>query len=450
MRIQSPSAFFVSSILSLAAFTVVPAVSVGCGSSGSEASPPAASAPDSGRDTVVLPPPKADAGVGVDSSVVDAAAASPFGNGAPSNVYPAPHPSAPIVVNDGAGQTMKAMKIIPVFFPHEPYQTQLADFVSTLGATDYWKSVTDEYGVGAASAGTPVVLLEDAATAITDDQIQAFITAHAGTDAAWGTPDANTLYVLFYPSTTKITLGSDASCSTFGGYHSNTKLNGQNLAYAVIPRCSGFGAAKGVAAVTGPTSHELVEAATDPFPMDNPAFTSVSTAQYAWALALGGSEVSDLCAQSSTAFFTPTPYAYRVQRSWSNLAAAASHDPCVPAVAGPYFNSAVVLPDSANLDPSGSTQVVKIAVGKSKTVEIDLFSDAPTNGPWGVKAIDVDSFSGGATNLDLALDRASGVNGEKVNLTITVNGKGQYGLERFLIVSSLDGVQTFWAGMVSN
>ena len=81
-----------------------------------------------------------------------------------------------------------------------------------------------------------------------------------------------------------------------------------------------------------------------------------------------------------------------MQRTWSNKAAPAGHDPCVPALPGEvYFNAAPVLNDNITVDVIGQTsrcKGVKIAVGETKTIEIDLFSDAATGGPWTVAVQD--------------------------------------------------------------
>jgi hypothetical protein len=76
----------------------------------------------------------------------------------------------------------------------------------------------------------------DAAPAtITDDQIVDLVYAGLG-DHTLPAPAADTLYMVFFPSTTTITAGSERSCVDFGGYHGSAR-NDIELAYAVIASC---------------------------------------------------------------------------------------------------------------------------------------------------------------------------------------------------------------------
>src|SRR5262249_51553538 len=98
------------------------------------------------------------------------------------------------------------------------------------------------------------------------------------------------------------TLQNGQSCQTFGGYHADTTAAGIGFPYAVLPTCSNFDGLTGVDAVTGPMSHEWIEASTDPFPMTAPAYTGVDQAHVVWEL-FGGPEDGDLCIPEPDAFF---------------------------------------------------------------------------------------------------------------------------------------------------
>jgi hypothetical protein len=99
-----------------------------------------------------------------------------------------------------------------------------------------------------------------------------------------------------------------------------------------------------------------------------------------------------------------------------------------------------------------NTKGVKIASGQSKTIEIDLFSDGPTNGPWGVDAIDMlAKLIGGAPTMTFAWDKQMGVNGDKLMLTITVTSSTAAlfgGAHPFAITSQLGTSGTVWPGLV--
>jgi hypothetical protein len=365
-----------------------------------------------------------------------------------STQYPAPFPAPPQVITFG-GPVLSSPQIYPVFFAGDDAATvaSLADFTQNIGATSYWTATTSEYGVGKATGHPAIKLSQAAPSSIDDSTLQSWLaTEFAGSDG-FPTPDANTLIVLYYPSGTTITLQGAQSCQDFGGYHNSADVNGQQIAYAVVPRCSGI-------TTTGAASHELIEAVTDPQPMMNPAYGQVDDGDLVWELLLGGGEVGDMCAQFPNVFTTFAPFSYTVQRTWSNKAAKAGHDPCVPQLPGEvYFNAAPVLPDLASLDLQGQTamlKAVKIPVGQSKTIPVQLFSDGPT-APWTVTAVDP-AVSLGAPSplLSFSFDKTTGSNGDTLHLTITVMAAGQGNVEVFFLKSTSGATHFDWFATVAN
>ncbi len=102
--------------------------------------------------------------------------------------------------------------------------------------------------------------------------------------------------------------------------------------------------------VTTTISHELAESATDPFPNTSPAFAATDDADFVWTFETGG-EIADMCEYNTDSNYTPPGSTYMVQRSWSNAAATAGTNPCVPVpMPTPYFQSTAVLPDAIMLD----------------------------------------------------------------------------------------------------
>ncbi|HZS37118.1 MAG TPA: hypothetical protein VFF06_09835 [Polyangia bacterium] len=378
-------------------------------------------------------------------------------DGVPSTMFPAPHQPFPQAIT-GGGPVLTAPVIVPVFFSNDDAteRASLEDFVSKIGATKYWQAATEEYGVGAATATAPVELTETATGTIADAMIQSWLAGKLGNhDPAFPAPTANTVYALHYPMVATITLGggtNNTSCNAFGGYHSNIQLGGQQIAYAVIPRCNGVGGLTRMQNTTAAESHELVEAATDPYPQGTGAYETVDTNHRYWARVLGGGEVGDLCAQEPGVFTQFPELAYTVQRTWSNAAAMASHDPCVPALANEvYFNTVPELDDMITTTSMGGTIMVPgvhIPVGMSKTVALDLFSDAATTGPWSVKVVDAATLQGGTATMTFALDRTTGVNGERLHVTITTVTAGSRGTGVFAIESHLGPRTHFYFGLV--
>jgi hypothetical protein len=419
-----------------------------CGGSTASGGAPSGETADSGTPTTG----------GGGTTTKDAGTTAPVDNGAPSETYPAPHPAAPQLQNLG-GAVMSAPHIIPVFFPNDPNEADLLAFTKAFPTSSFFAANTAEYGVAAGNTAEAVDITEAPAKSLDDTAIQTWIGAQidAKTPGFDGTIDSNTLFVLYYPQTTTISLSSGGgqnatSCQSFGGYHDSFTHGGIDIAYAVVPRCPGF-AGKGMSVVdvtTGSASHEILEAATDPHPQTLPAYGQPDDAHLFWEFLLGGGENGDMCAQFPDSFVKDPGVGFTVQRSWSNKAAAAGRNPCVPAPAGEvYFNSAVKLPDVFDFGQGFKSPAITLPVGGSKTVEVDLFSEAKTSGPWTVEAFDESSFGGGPSSLDFAWDRTTGVNGEKLHLTVTLNSKPQQGAAGFFIVSKLGNQEHMWLGLVA-
>ena len=433
----------------------------GAGSGGSGGADPTTT----GTTTTTTTTTTTDVSASASDSAASSSASSGTGGvdiGQPSDVYPAKHAAAPKIITNG-GPILKAAKIYPVFFPGEDptIVSSVTDFYNKIGPSTYWTAAVSEYGVGAASAMPAIQLgVADPAPGNTsDDQIQTWLASKLNAnDPAFPTPDANTIIALNYPAGTSIDLQGSKSCGSFLGYHTNVTLDAahgnMDVAYLVIPRCTQQQTGMNeLDAVTDTGSHELVEGATDPYPQTNGAYGQVDNNHIYWLFALGGGENGDMCAQNFDSAYKDPQIGYVVQRSWSNKAATASHNPCVPAAPGAYFNSVPLLNDTINLNLGGGQAVklkgVKIPVGSTGVVELDLFSDAKT-GPWTVEAHDLNEFMGGAPTLQFSFDATGGQNGQKLHLSITPTKANQYKSEVFFIVSNQGNKQNSWIGIVGN
>jgi hypothetical protein len=389
------------------------------------------------------PSPWPDALSGAAGALADAGAAAPV------NGYPAVHPAMPHLVNNG-GPVIASPKVVAVTFAGDPYQATIDELAATFGDTAFWTANVHEYGVGHLAAKAPVHLALKAPTLIDDAAIQAWLKGRLdGTHAEWGTADESTIYTIYYPAGTSVTLAGFKSCSVFGGYHSEVKIGAKTVPYAVMPRCASFLDLHGFDVLSVATSHELIEAVTDPRPYTAPTFSNPDDDHAIWGWYTGG-ESGDLCTFNDGAFYTPSDYDFLVQRSWSNAAAAAGHDPCVPALPGrTYFNTAPVMPDAVKAN-GATTRGVKIPVGESRTLELDLYSDGPTDA-WSVSAVDLSALEGGKQVLSFSFDKTKGQNGDKLHVTIKVLGVDpQYGGEGFAIFSELKGQRNVWYGFVGN
>jgi hypothetical protein len=204
----------------------------------------------------------------------------------------------------------------------------------------------------------------------------------------------------------------------------------------------------GIDAVTATASHEMLEAVTDPHPITSPAYSGVNDVGLAFSLYLGGAELADMCDGDTAPFVTPRDLPFVVQRGWSNRAAASGHDPCVPAIQDPYFNAVPRATDHVEVFGSSPALGIKVPFGTSRTVDVDLFSDGPTDGEFQVIAQDYGSLLGGTEGVRVSLDKSTGKNGDTLRLTITPVAANPRGVEPILFQSTLGGRTTRWITIV--
>jgi len=368
--------------------------------------------------------------------------------------YPAPHSPMPQAINSG-GSVIASPKLVAISFLNDPLQSAVDKFASDLvSSPNYWKGAVNEYGVGPL-AQVAFHANETPPATLSDADVRTWLADKIQNDGAFPKPDASTIYTLFYPKGTNVTSLGGVTCQEFQGYHDSFPLGTTgDVIYAIVPRCPPP-PVQGVTdadQMTAEASHEVVEAATDPLPSSKPAYITVDKNSHAWELLAGG-EIGDLCGAYPNTFYVPTGFDHLMQRVWSNVNAAAGHDPCQPDAPAPYFNSAPVMSDTVTIQVGGiptKTQGVKLQVGAETTIELDLYSDGPTSGPWNVSVIDITSmFFGGKPALQFTLDQTTGQNGDKLNLTIKYLRPITAGAP-FWIQNDLGGAQTFWLGAVNN
>lgn len=334
--------------------------------------------------------------------------------------YPAAHPPLPLVAAP-SGQPAHILahpKIVTVVFPGDPLQARLEAFTDALGADPWWAAATQEYctGVDGGACISPASVLAHVAidtpppatldTAGVETYLQSLITA-----GKVPSPQADVVYTMFFPASVALGDPGFAGCVAFDGYHSTmmatpapdpdagapdaSSAPAVPVAYAVLARCT-----PSEGELTLATAHELIEAATDP---DGTGYTETDIA---WG-AFFYSEVGDLCdfepSQKIGAGFT-------VQSGWSNQAARAGKNPCVPSKPGElYFNAA---PAQAQ---------VRIKVGDSVTIPVMPYSEGPVD-DWTLKVKDAALLYGTppgyVSPVQLSLDTTAVNNGAQANLTI--------------------------------
>lgn len=357
----------------------------------------------------------------------------------------APHAAGPQVVTDG-GPTLAKPKIIPIFFPSFAQRTTVVDFVKKLPLSTYWKQATAEYGVGdLVEPGAPIDVKEAAPPVVSESDIGAWLTSRFdGSHPEFGTkPIEDAIYTLYYPPATTLQRGdtdgganSERSCGDFAGYHGSVDIKGVHVVFAAIASCEP--GARAIPYSTYISSHEWVEAATDPLVLTKPAYSSVDQDHIVWALLHHGGEVADMCELQDDTYFVPDDLGFSVQRVWSNAAAKAGSNPCVPAAPGPYFNVAPVLP---RIDTGAElTQGVVVYSGESKTVKFDFYSDGPTD-LFDITATPYELSSSftlkATTTVTATVTPSAGKNGDRGSLTVHTVQHSPFGLAIIVLTSTL-------------
>ena len=375
--------------------------------------------------------------------------------GMPSDTYPAFHPTLPTIVK-GMGSVVAAPKIVPVYFASDDpaITSAITGLTSQLGASTYWGSTTSEYGVGPATALPPASFSETPPPKMDDVDVRAWLTTKLNAnDTGLPAADADTIYVLVYPANTAITLQGATTCKDLGAYHEAGALDAAHanlpIHYAVIPHCTNFNGFGAVDFATIAVAHELIETATDPAPDVSSGWSGADEDHLVWPIQ-SGNEICDFCDTSPASYEKVTGIDFLVERCWSNKAAIALHDPCVPAAPTlPYFNSAPVLKDTIHYMTLTFPGVI-VPVGATRDVELDLFSEAKTSGPWTVTAEDLAPTFGGAPELAFTFDRTAGQNGEKIYVSVTAKKKAASGFSVFVLKSTLGTETNTWVVPVGN
>jgi hypothetical protein len=285
--------------------------------------------------------------------------------GACGSFQPSPHAPFPQVsTTDGA--VLAPLTLVTVVTEGEPLEQSLFDFGDALIASDWWRVVGGEYGLGAAAGSARIVgpaIGADVADHDLFTYLDNVIQSHNGPFK-----NGNTLYLLYLPSGISVISNDvvNTDCKLYGGYHRAFGLKGDNM--AVIQRCS---ADEPLEQLTATASHEVIEAATDPtgrgFSAGLPPRTQPWTASVWQSYFLRGrAEVGDLCDGTRI-----VEGAFTYQRVFSNRAAAGGGDPCLPAIGDPYYN----------VNPM--REWYPVAAGQSIWVSTRGWSTAPAT-PWNV------------------------------------------------------------------
>jgi hypothetical protein len=374
---------------------------------------------------------------------------------APPKIFP--KPTFPEVQSRG-GPVIQTPRVVPIVFKGDPLAAQITDFTAKIAASKYWKDVGLEYGVGAMTAANPIVLDEAPPKTIASSAVETWLAGKlTGATPAFGAPDPNTLYAIYYPTGTTITLAGAGeqgqSCAGYGGYHFEIDAGGTQVGYAVLPRCSV------IEELTVAASHEYFEWATDPFPQTKPAYNRLDDAHWAWQAAFIG-ELGDLCTFLDRDNLNPPEIGFEIQRQWSNKLSLAGKYPCAPAKTVPYLQAIAIAEDDALVPDYGSkkfsknikTKAVRIKPGESKTVDVLIYSDQGGSQSVPLRAMSYKQFYGGkgeSSGYSYVLEENYGEVGKSVAVTITAPKDPNYDLLMMLAYTSKTSAN-YWPILVVN
>jgi len=287
----------------------------------------------------------------VESWPVDPAALAPRPWPDAGPFSPAPHAPFPSI-GDADGGLLTPLRLVSIVAAGDPLHDALFAFGDALVRSQWLGSVAQAYGL--APAGTSVHVDGPSLEGnVTVDDMKSYVRQAAGSTLA-GPP---AVYLLYLPPGATVVVGglTNCGCYALGGAH--TALDEQGNALAYVQRCS----LADNDSVTRVASHEVAEAVTDTgngFRLDQPSPPWSGTP---WASVQPGTvEVGDLC---SGTFVTEGSWTY--QRIWSDPAATAGGDPCVPTLPAPYFST------------SAAAAWVPVAAGATASVAVTGWSTGP-------------------------------------------------------------------------
>ena len=366
-----------------------------------------------------------------------------------STTYPAFTPAVPqLVLGSPQGVVLATPQVRPVHFAGDTAAAHLDGVLSQWFASSMWATQTAEYGIGPATLATPVMLSEQPPATTSDPDIATWLQGKLdGTHPEFGGVDTATLqsemFVIFYPPTSTVTYpGVGALCPDIGAYHLETVVGSAHVAYVVIQTCEG----ESQPTIDYREEYEVLATVGAPWPNSLPGYVSFDADHLAWNVLAGDDELSGgaLCyfeefGDGGTPLTSYAPV-------WSNAAMRAYHDPCVPTAAtGSYFSSVPVMDDDVTTE-FGTTKGIRVPVGGSVTVDVQLLSDGPTSGPWTVDASVLTATGKAQDAVSFAIDPATGKNGDTLHMTVTVKDAG---VVPFVVTSTLGSRQTQWAGIVA-
>ena len=337
------------------------------------------------------------------------------------------------------GPFMRHPRIVTLTFSGDDPQmvAMLERFGASVTGGRWWRQVTDGYcatPIDCVGAGVPAlaVRLNNAVPQRLTEADAEDLLAATARDEAWGQVGDEDLLLAYLPEGAQLV---DPTRHPYCGrglhaFHRTLDVDGRQIAYAVVPRCGPLDA------LTTTASQEVLEATTNPDP-HHPGFAFQRTATNA-GFTFSGAEPVDICGLLTRTARAMREQGFRLQRAYSNRAAAAGHDPCVPAPGDePYLALIPAVP------------ILRLAKpGQRATIPLTGASDRPTPG-WRVAAIDLDAAHGLPDCVEASLNKAHVTEGAVVSLTVILRRRSPRDLCVVGLVSRLGKAENLWPLAVS-
>jgi len=310
-----------------------------------------------------------------------------------SSFKEAPHGPLPQVTFHG-GAVVRNPRVITVTFKNYFFTPDVQAFAAWLPTTKWLSAWGGDYGIKSVTAGGSVVIpTAPPATDLSTFDAQPYLLSKIG-DHTLPKPKNGDVFAFYMPGQT--------GCNLNGG-HGQLGYPGVQAEFLLMYDCSQSTSANPdqLATLESTMSHELAEAVTDDYGAWNEDDPLVNT--------VAGGEIADMCA-----FFTTTTQvsanAFTFQRIWSNTAAAAGQNPCVPVPSSDVIYYSVTTPQrTRTVSASKST--------KTYTFPITGWCTAARS-PWGVA---VHPQTGPSTFDAMAALSVSEINnGQTAALSMTV------------------------------
>jgi hypothetical protein len=268
-------------------------------------------------------------------------------------------------------------RLVTIVAANDDAAADLAAFSDALIASDWWKAVGAEYGVGAASGSVHVS--GPALSASTTTANLAGYVASSGAPAA----DGSTIYLLYLPKGVTSTDGSFISFHT--PYPDRTTSKGDVL--AIVGRETPATGETQLDQLTKVASHEVIEAASDPTGAGwrLPKATATPWTASVWdAMQSGAVENGDLC-EGTRVREPDVATGWLYQRVWSNVAAAGGGDPCVPLRTDAFYD--VTIEKDWYSGAAGTTLSIPLTGWSSASTTDWLLNARVTNATTSMKGL---------------------------------------------------------------